>query len=749
MNMLLSQAAAGTVTALFLLAIKKLFSAKLSRRWHFYIWAILAVRLMIPIFPESGISIYNALPHVAARQLSESPVMPASSAYQPGAQGVGKPPAAGDDFMPARQTESPVLLIWGCGAGALFLFFTASYLVFQSKCRNLPEQNDTKTMESLWEAKTLTGVGKKITVRTGGSTPILKGILRQEILLPDGYTREEMTRVFVHELMHAKHFDVPLSILYTFLLCMNWYNPILWYCFFVIRQDMELLCDERVLEVLGDRKEYAKILLKTALRGGGFVFATTSLHNGERGISRRIKFIAGFKKPKRLWSVIAVAAALVVAAVCLTSAQGAVKQKEPTSGYDAAALYKTRTDYIGDASKVGTLTRLLPLSEYGKGIQLHTKNPPYGLTVNYALTSEEFMEVRENSTKLYQNASILFALIKNVDTIHFAFELGDAIYTYTFERGVLSGVFGQDFRDSAASLAEFRDELVPRILSFTWPPLSLSEVTSYPTEDTKAETSSAIEEKLAIILSSPLTSSAIQPYIDAHQTEYQDILKMGEPALEHLLSEFADGHAEGLKGQIMLSLCKELLGDRNNVPEGSYKTPEEWFKKLSPYTAAELQPFVPRPADEAEALVYQAAYAKYRGNASMTIIVPHVFGTYDKGDTLRIFSTVFYSSFNLYGKTLSQEGGGIVPAAIDFQKNADGTYTFQSYTEAKDGAYFKSSIEEFCQPKSDIAKEILKEYGDHSELIKRMKENARLCLQQNHLTGISLKEADGALTPLT
>ena len=38
----------------------------------------------------------------------------------------------------------------------------------------------------------------------------------------------------------------------------------------------------------------------------------------------------------------------------------------------------------------------------------------------------------------------------------------------------------------------------------------------------------------------------------------------------------------------------------------------------------------------------------------------------------------------------------VVPAAITYVKNADGTYTLSDYKQAKDGSYFAPSIEDFC-----------------------------------------------------
>ena len=89
-----------------------------------------------------------------------------------------------------------------------------------------------------------------------------------------------------------------------------------------------------------------------------------------------------------------------------------------------------------------------------------------------------------------------------------------------------------------------------------------------------------VERNLEIIMSSPKTSSNPQDYINAHKNEYENIIKYGgEDALQYMLTQFEVGNDEGLRGQIMMRLCKELLGARNNVTDESL-SPQEWYNAL-------------------------------------------------------------------------------------------------------------------------------------------------------------------------
>jgi hypothetical protein len=54
-------------------------------------------------------------------------------------------------------------------------------------------------------------------------------------------------------------------------------------------------------------------------------------------------------------------------------------------------------------------------------------------------------------------------------------------------------------------------------------------------------------------------------------------------ALNYLLTQFEEGsNNNDLRGQIMMALCKDLLGDSNNVMDESL-SPQDWFLQLKPH----------------------------------------------------------------------------------------------------------------------------------------------------------------------
>lgn len=759
METLINISIATSVTAIIILGIKSLLKNRISPKWQFALWIILSLRLLMPVLPESKVSVLNTVPQVKNVVISERPIHRAVDSSLP----EGKPYVTGTVMVGERYRQitfsktlmDNVLGIWLAGSIILLIYSLGIYLIYHMKTRSFKLSDDMSIYSVLEACKKELDITADIKVRIGGETPLLKGLFTPEIILPEGYTEQELKSVFMHELMHYKHKDILWSIFSTLLLCAYWYNPLMWISFKVFRRDMEILCDYRVLQVYSDRKTYASVLLKTALKRNRYLPCTTSMQNGEKDISKRVKYIAYFKKPKVFWSFIAIAAATIVMIVCLTNPSKntaeEIKNTVVTSvkEMDYDKIYSYKTLYVGDAPKVGNISNRLYYSKYAKGISLQTYAEPYGATINYKVTPEQLSgeDGIIASANMKKNAAIMLCLINNVDYITFKFDDGTETKKFTFNRSAVEAVLGKSTREYSESLEKFKEEFIPLIEKHNWSSLTPS---SFNIVNSISEN---VERNLELITESPAASSNPVDYIRAHQKEYETILKMGDDALIYLLSLFEQREVNGLKAHVMMRLCIDLLGDRNNVKEGSYSSPEEWYSRLSPYTPSKLPAFKIETDDETLKLVYSAALDKYSASINdgetLTMVAPKVYGTYEKDNELRIFTTVYYSGFKLYDKTITQESAGIVPAAIIYSKNIDGSYTFKKYVEAMDGSYFQKSIEEFCSPKSDIAKAIMKDYSNHEELFKIMQENLTKYLKENNLNGISLKESSGEIVPLT
>jgi hypothetical protein len=88
----------------------------------------------------------------------------------------------------------------------------------------------------------------------------------------------------------------------------------------------------------------------------------------------------------------------------------------------AQELYRHRNPYVGDASKNGQITRLLGISESVGTfhMELETDARPYVLRLVLDQTPEDQVEL---NVEMDRYSMLLFALIDNVDEIHWVYPL--------------------------------------------------------------------------------------------------------------------------------------------------------------------------------------------------------------------------------------------------------------------------------------------------------------------------------------
>ncbi|MDF2872421.1 MAG: antirepressor regulating drug resistance protein [Anaerocolumna sp.] len=83
-------------------------------------------------------------------------------------------------------------------------------------------------------------------------------------------------------------------------------------------------------------------------------------------------------------------------------------------------------------------------------------------------------------------------------------------------------------------------------------------------------------------------------------------------------------------------------------------------------------------------------------NLGFLILAPYIWDYYTEGTRIKVFATISYSYYNLYGSNLSVNYSKIIPVAITYRKNFDGNYYMETYSVAEDGSNFNTSIRDFC-----------------------------------------------------
>ncbi len=197
----------------------------------------------------------------------------------------------------------------------------------------------------------------------GLPSPMVCGVFRPVLALPEG--KELDDHVILHELLHLKYKDALQNVFWCFCRALHWCNPIVRLLLNRVGNDMESLCDQRVLERLRgeDRRNYGISLLAMANDKYPRAVGTTSLSNGGKNIAQRIEAIVRFKRYPRGMALASVCVVVVLAASCLV---GMVDKEAGLDGLNYAGGY---TKHQIAAAHLNYCTTVAgALDTYAKGI---------------------------------------------------------------------------------------------------------------------------------------------------------------------------------------------------------------------------------------------------------------------------------------------------------------------------------------------------------------------------------------------
>lgn len=271
--------------AVLLLVIKALFKDKLPPKWHFAIWGVLGIMILIP----AG---FNGRYTLFRWQL----VVEVIKSW------VGDYSFTQILFPVPILTAIPktivqwIFAVYILGVIVHGIKYPASYIRLRLVLRNGVAANDEliARIRQIADAQKVK-VGRVIAVQ-GLPSAFVCGIFRPILVVPTDSDIDD--KVILHELLHMKYRDTLWSAVICFLRCLHWCNPLIIHCANLAINDMETRCDQHVLEQLEgeERRDYGRILLSMANDRFAKTPGSTCINNGGKNIRERIETIARFKK---------------------------------------------------------------------------------------------------------------------------------------------------------------------------------------------------------------------------------------------------------------------------------------------------------------------------------------------------------------------------------------------------------------------------------------------------------------------
>ena len=310
----------GFVAGWMILAVLllRLFLKKAPRWITCILWALVAIRLILPFSFESVLSLVpsaEVIPQditTTQQPVINSGIRVVNNAVNPVITETFAP-EVGDGVNPLQVIVPIASIVWIAGVIVMFGYVLVSYFVLKKQVSTAIPDKKSKLPVFLSDD-----------IRT----PFILGIIRPRIYLPSSLDRETRRYVVAHEKAHLKRHDHWWKPLGFLLLSVYWFHPLCWVAYILLCKDIEAACDEKVIR--NKEKDYlaaySQALLDCAVQRKQI--SACPLAFGENGVKNRVKGILNFKKPA-FWIIIVAIICVIVASVCfLTNPQK--KEKENT-----------------------------------------------------------------------------------------------------------------------------------------------------------------------------------------------------------------------------------------------------------------------------------------------------------------------------------------------------------------------------------------------------------------------------------
>lgn len=300
----------------------RFFLKKLPKKYSYILWSVVGFRLCCPISFKSVFSLFSIKPFdmTQAQSKADNTLQFVQSGNTSSAENVsvGIPAANAviNDEISSTVTYTEnidkllfaISLVWISVIALLLLFSLIKYIRLKN---NLSDA--IKVQNNIYKTDKI-------------ATPFIVGIIKPKIYIPSNISEEYTKYVIAHEEYHLKRLDNIIKFIAFILLIIHWYNPLCWLAFFLMSKDMEMSCDEAVLvKNEGIKKIYSTALLSFA-SGQNFPMPAP-LSFSEGSVKERIKNILFFKKPKAVFSAIAIILCSVLLVACAANPKEAVTKE--------------------------------------------------------------------------------------------------------------------------------------------------------------------------------------------------------------------------------------------------------------------------------------------------------------------------------------------------------------------------------------------------------------------------------------
>ena len=165
-----------------------------------------------------------------------------------------------------------LLLLWAAVAGVIGIISAVSYTRLQRQVR------DAVKVPGGWESDKI-------------ETAFVLGFVKPKIYIPTGMSGDTKTQILAHERTHLDKGDHWIKMIGFVALALHWFNPLVWVAYVLLCKDIEIACDQRVVQFmeLDERKAYSSALLQCSTNR--VHYAACPVAFGEVSVKYRIQSV--------------------------------------------------------------------------------------------------------------------------------------------------------------------------------------------------------------------------------------------------------------------------------------------------------------------------------------------------------------------------------------------------------------------------------------------------------------------------
>ncbi|GAA0177476.1 hypothetical protein SH2C18_07020 [Clostridium sediminicola] len=316
----------GSVIVLMILILKTLFKNSLNSSFHYYIWLILIIKLILPFGPQTPFNISNVYENFYVQSSTNENTQKKQIYTSIQIENTDLEDSISiSDFQSSNKNiinntiniplktkvsfENSFCFVWLFGVVLLIVIFIASCKKLRKIIRSSIKNINCSHKEILHSCMETMNIRKKVELSYSEKigSPSLCGFIKPKILIPSSVAinigDEEFKYIIMHELTHLKNKDILINWVITLLSIIYWFNPILLYGFHKMKQDCEISCDGKVISYLdeGENVQYGNSIIRVLelakLNGiSKRLTGTTSMVFNSSEIKRRIIMISKYKK---------------------------------------------------------------------------------------------------------------------------------------------------------------------------------------------------------------------------------------------------------------------------------------------------------------------------------------------------------------------------------------------------------------------------------------------------------------------